>query len=84
MTTKECLVEALREAEAPIWIINEAREGRYDDFDGWSATPIMDLIDTCKANGLSNIAARARQGEFDSTHEDAVQWFKSKRSLQFK
>lgn len=84
MTTKERLVEALRDAQSPIWIINEAREGRFDDFDGWSTFPIKDLVDTAKANGLTDIAARAREGDFDSTREEAIEWFKKNRHLEFK
>ena len=84
MSTKERLVEALRDAGSPIWIINDAREGRFDDFDGWSAFPIRDLVETAKADGLKDIAKRAREGEFDSTREEAVEWFKNNRNLQFK
>ena len=84
MSTKDRLVEALRDAKSPIWIINEAREGRFDDFDGWSTFPIRDLVDTAKANGMKDIAARAREGEFDSTREEAVEWFKMNRKLEFK
>ena len=84
LSSKERLVEALREDQAPIWIINAAREGHFDDFDTWSAHPIMDLIETCKANGLRDIAARAQEGEFNSTLQEARDWFKKNRGLIFK
>jgi hypothetical protein len=65
-TAKERLVAALRGHSAPRKMIDAALEGRYDDFESNSATPIMDLVRDCQVEGLNQIAIRAMNGDFDA------------------
>lgn len=73
--TKEKLAKALEEADAPSWMAFRAREGHYDDFESNLPMPINELINNCMHYGLKNLAARAMNGEFDSTKEEADDWF---------
>lgn len=66
MNAKEKLAAALIEAGAPEYMVNDARRGRYDDFESSSATPIMDLVRDCRVRGFDDIAKRAMNGEFDA------------------
>ena len=75
MSTKEKLVAALTEANAPQSIINKARAGYYDDFESTIATPIMSLVSDIQGAGLGDLAARAMDGDFDSTTEEAQAWY---------
>ena len=76
MRTKEKLARALMEANAPAQMVERARAGFYDDYESESATPIRNLVSDLQANGLGDLARRAVCGEFDSTREEAEQWFK--------
>lgn len=75
MSTKERLVTALTEADAPQSMINKARAGYYDDFESTIATPIQSLIQDLRAAGLNELAARAMDGDFDSTAEEGNAWY---------
>lgn len=52
-----------------------ARAGRYDDYEGETATPIIDLVNDLKAAGEHDLAKRAINGEFDATKEEAEAWY---------
>jgi hypothetical protein len=56
--TSERLAQALEQAGAPGWMIAKARVKAYDDYQDDSATPIVDLVRDCEANGLSALAQR--------------------------
>jgi hypothetical protein len=71
------LVAALKEAGAPADLVIRATGDAFHDFKSESATPIVDLVRACERVGLSDIAARARQGEFDATREEAEAWAES-------
>lgn len=75
--TKDKLAKALKEANAPKWMIDRALIGYYDDFEGTIAMPIVVLVNDCHDNGLEDIADRAKDGEFDSTKEEAEEWFRT-------
>ena len=75
MSTKERLVTALEANNAPDWMMTNARNGVYDDFESDSATPIGQLVADCRSAGLDGLADRAINGEFDSTKEEAQAWF---------
>ena len=75
MKTKEKLAKALTEANAPQEMIAAAISGRYDDFESHSATPIVDLVHDCHHAGLTDIADRAMNGDFDATKEESEAWF---------
>lgn len=78
MKTKERLASALREAGAPQVMIEKAENGEYDDFEAVdTASPIVDLVNACRAFGLHDFAKRAMDGEFDGTREEAEAWAKS-------
>lgn len=72
--TKERLAQVLH-AAGLFDMEKAARAGRYDDFESESATPMMDLVHDLQALGRSDLAARAINGEFDSTKEEAEEWF---------
>lgn len=65
MNAKERLTAALTEAGAPEYMVQDARHGRYADFESDRATPIMDLVRDARMLGLDDIAKRAMNGEFD-------------------
>lgn len=71
MHTKDRLVAALTEAGAPKVMITAAAAGCYDDFESESATPQHDLVRDCMDRGLTELARRAMDGEFDGTKEEA-------------
>lgn len=76
MSTKERLAKALETNNAPNWMIANARNGVYDDFESLSATPIGLLVADCRKFGLNELAQRAIDGEFDSTKEEADAWYR--------
>jgi hypothetical protein len=75
--TTEKLAKALVEAKAPLWMINKAREGHYDDFKSLIATPIVALVNDLRNAGLKDMAKLAMDGEWDSTDEEAEEWTQS-------
>lgn len=80
MKTKNKLAEALREAKAPPDMVANALSGKYDDYESESATPIRDLVRDAVKNGLTDIARRAKDGDFDGTREDFKTWLKTQRA----
>jgi hypothetical protein len=83
MKTKERLSQALREAKAPTEMIEHAEIGGYDDFEAVdTASPIVDLVNACRAFGLDDLAKRAMNGEFDATEEEAEAWARSEDGQQ--
>lgn len=75
MSTKQKLVAALTNANAPQSMINKAQAGYYDDFESTIATPIQSLVIDLRNAGLNELAARAMDGDFDSTTEEAEAWY---------
>ena len=71
------LLEALREANAPSWLIERAVRDEFHDYKSESPTPIKDLVEACEHAGLPGLAQRAMGGEFDATREEADAWLKS-------
>lgn len=76
MTTKELLAQAMESEGCPANLISRARGGEFDDFESNSATPIVRLVNELSKLGFPTLAARAIDGEFDSTKEEAEEWFK--------
>lgn len=74
MKTKERLVAALKEAQAPEHMITLAQAGAYDEFEGNHPTPITWLAFTLSNLGLDDLARCVRAGEFDATDEEAAAW----------
>lgn len=72
--TTERLALALEQAGAPPYMIERARNGYYDDYTSPLAGPIMQLVADARAEGLSRIAERAADGEFDGTREESDAW----------
>lgn len=77
MRTKEKLAQALETAKAPQDMITRARAGYYDDVESELATPIIQLVRDCEANGLKSIADQARNGEFDATEDEMENWYEN-------
>lgn len=73
--TTEKLARALEQAGAPSRMVDHARRGTYDDFKSNLAFPIVKLVQELEFLGLKELAERARNGEFDSTREEAEEWY---------
>jgi hypothetical protein len=59
------LVNALKSVGASDDFVKRAEEGYYGDFTSDLAMPITQLVNDSRAAGLSTIAGRAMNGEFD-------------------
>lgn len=64
-TASKRLCNALRKPGASKEMISVAARGYYGDFTSPLATPIMQLVEDCRAEGLESIAQMAMNGEFD-------------------
>ena len=76
MRTKERLAAELHKAGLGNMALLAA-QGYYDDWETSLATPIMQLVSDLRAAGAHDLAARAINGEFDSSREEAEEWAKS-------
>jgi hypothetical protein len=74
IATKEKLAQVLH-AAGLFEMEKAARAGRYDDYEGETATPIVDLVNDLKAVGQHDLAKRAMNGEWDGTKEEAEAWY---------
>lgn len=77
IATTERLARALEGAKAPPQMIERARAGYYDDFKSDSAAPILRLVTDCLSNKLSDVALRAKNGEFDAQDWEGDEWAQS-------
>lgn len=75
MRTKDKLARDLRADSAPQWMIKNATNGYYDDYESELAYPITQLVSDCERVGLVRIATRARNGGYDSTKSEAELWY---------
>jgi hypothetical protein len=75
--TTERLATALLQAGAPPWMIENAKNGLYDDFKSEIAIPTVLLVAHLKRLGMQEFAQRVVDGEFDSTKEEAEEWANS-------
>lgn len=51
-----------------------AETGEFDDYGNTYACPITQLNNELTASGFTKFAARVRDGEFDATKEESVEW----------
>lgn len=72
--TTAYLAAALQAAGAPPDMVTQARQGYYDDFRSPLAFPISQLVADAAKYGLTDIAERAKRGEFDATKAEADAW----------
>jgi len=79
LPTTERLALALEAANDPALasMITLARAGHYDDFKSNLNYPIMQLVHDLEAAGHSELAKRAKEGEWDATEEEARAWVKA-------
>lgn len=90
MNSKEKLAQALEEAlvkykgETVIAdnitrrinkMIILAKDGYYSDYDSPLTTPCIQLVKDLDALGLTELSAKARDGEFDATEEESDAWY---------
>jgi hypothetical protein len=68
------LVSALILRGAPPLMIEHAKKGMFDDYKSPYAAPCIMLVEACRAAGMSDMAKRAMNGEFDGTKADAEAW----------
>ncbi len=76
-STKDKLVKALREAHAPLEMIDRAKNYYYDDYKSSVGNNIQVLVQDARKHGLADIAQRAMDGEFDGQQWEADDWAKS-------
>lgn len=79
VTASQRLAKALQEAAAPASLCARAQAGYYDDFQSPLPFPKIALVDACSNCGMIEFCERVILGEFDSTREEAEQWFQEKR-----
>ena len=84
MSTKEKLTKELEANNAPDWMVKNARNGMYDDFDSTSPTPITQLVTDCRKAGLVDVALHALRGDFDASAEEAEAWYQREGKGLFK
>ncbi len=75
-TTSDKLADTLVAAGAPVDMVIRARGGYYDDFKSPIATPCIQLVNDARAAGLSDIATRAINGDFDATPQESAKWYR--------
>jgi hypothetical protein len=75
--TTEKLMKALQASGAPTWMIECARIGYYDEWKSTLALPLKQLVDDARANGLTEVAERAINGDFDGQDWEADEWRES-------
>lgn len=61
----ERLTRALRDAGASALMIERASQGYYGDFTSPLSFPITALVDELRRAGLTDLAKRAQEGDFD-------------------
>lgn len=71
--TKERLARQLGSVGAHALAYN-ARQGRYSDFDGESATPKLDLLRDLKRSGHHDVAKLVMAGEYDDNKTESDRW----------
>lgn len=74
LKTSEKLVQALKENNAPQWLIDKANAGEYGDFTSPYATPLVELYRRCVELELTGMLMRIKMGEFDATEEENQAW----------
>jgi hypothetical protein len=72
--TAAYLAIALRAAGAPPDMITQAQQGYYHDYLSPLALPISQLVADATRYGLTEIAERAKRGDFDATKAEADAW----------
>lgn len=72
-SSKERLARVLERAGLP-WLAQRARDGLYDDFESSHPTPKVLLDRDLRKHARYDLCRRVRDGEFDSTREEAERW----------
>ena len=81
--TTEKLAKALEELKAPKWMIDNARNGVYDDFKSQYAMPLHVLAIAAQSQGLpQSFIDRVIDGEFDAQLWESEKWFQSPEGQQ--
>lgn len=75
--TTAILASELRKANAPVWMIENAKSGLYDDFKSSIGDNIRLLIQHCRENRLADLAERAIAGEFNAQLWESDEWSRS-------
>lgn len=58
-------------------LADRADAGEFTDYADTHACPITELYRLCRQYGLSELAARVADGEFDATRDESDEWMKS-------
>lgn len=76
--TTEILAAALVASKAPMWMVEKARAGEYDDYKNeLTATPCMDLVRDLGTARLNDLRQRAIDGEFEAQKWESDEWAKN-------
>ena len=75
LPTKERLARYLESEGVASWVVNNARAGRYDDFDdGGAKFPQIEAVKGLRSIGRVDIVKLIIDGEFDSTKRESDAW----------
>lgn len=74
VSTKRRLATELIKRGAPAQMINNALDGRYDDYGPHPEMNIHLLVDHARKAGMNDLADMAIAGEFDATKEESDAW----------
>lgn len=74
-TSTEILIDDLRAANAPQFMIRKALDDEYNDYLSNSPHPIIDLVRDATTWNLRQIVEQARAGKYDGTRAESEAWF---------
>jgi hypothetical protein len=72
--TAENLAKELEKANAPQWLIDEARANSFHDYLSDRTFPEVDLVINLRNLNMNDFAQRVIDGEFDASKEESDAW----------
>lgn len=76
--TTELLAKALQEVQAPQWMIDQAKQGFYDDFKSDIGSPLLQLVqDSMNARLPFDFIQSVKDGKFDAQDWEIEEWSQS-------
>jgi hypothetical protein len=74
-------LEALNDLNVAEMVV-KARDGYYDDYKSPLDFPIRRLVHDLEAAGHPEMAERVKDGEFDATEAEALEWSRTEEALK--
>lgn len=84
MTSAQILLNDLRAAKAPGFMMRKAQSGQYNDYESDSSHPIMDLVRDATVYDLHDIVVQAKNGKYDGTKAESDAWMEREGKDLFK